>query len=657
MLDFLLFLSIIFPGLAAIVAYMDKSNNRHQTLIKVTGGVLTFSALALALSVPDVVTFSGGLPSILRLPILILDFVLLGIILYIGWQRNHTLIMGLAVAQLAGMFILEVFMHPETQGSAPAFTLDSLGIILVLVVSVIGSLIAYYALGYMKEHEEHLHLQETRQPRFFAVIFLFLGAMNGLALSDDLSWVYFFWEVTTLCSFLLIGHDDTEEANANADRALWMNMAGGAAFVLAMLWLQQSQGTLSLTALMNTAAGGGANGFILFAVVLLCFAGFTKSAQLPFQSWLCGAMVAPTPVSALLHSSTMVKAGVFLVLRLAPLYAGTAVSTMVAICGGFTFIVTAALAAGQSNGKKILAYSTISNLGLIIACAGINTAASLAAGMLLLIFHAISKGLLFLCVGTIEQKIGSRDIEDMRGLFQVMPRTAMLTTFGIISMMLPPFGMLLAKWMALESSVEASAMPVLVIMLALGSGLTVLFWARWAGILLGSANPRLVVDTEEQDSKIGLPLRTLATGAAVLSFFAPLLYVWLVQPAVAGMLGVDAAKTVTGTLFYETQYGGLGNSYGIFAVYPLYAIIALGFWYAWRAAKRHAVGGPELPYMSGIQAREGDKIGFIGPMKGFVETQSGNYYLNAFFGEDKISRPANIAALALLAMLLGGVLQ
>lgn len=233
----------------------------------------------------------------------------------------------------------------------------------------------------------------------------------------------------------------------------------------------------------------------------------------------------------------------------------------------------------------------------------------------------------------------------------------MLTTFGIISMMLPPFGMLLAKWMALESSVEASAMPVLVIMLALGSGLTVLFWARWAGILLGSANPRLVVDTEEQDSKIGLPLRSLAAGAAVLSFFAPILYVWLVQPAVAGMLGVEEAKTITGTLFYETQYGGLGNSYGIFAVYPLYAIIALGFWYAWRAAKRHAVSEPELPYMSGIQAREGDKIGFIGPMKGFVETQSGNYYLNAFFGEDKISRPANIAALALLAMLLGGVLQ
>ena len=137
-------------------------------------------------------------------------------------------------------------------------------------------------------------------------------------------------------------------------------------------------------------------------------------------------MVAPTPVSALLHSSTMVKAGVYLVLRLSPAFAGTMLAGIVSLTGAFTFVAASALACGQSNGKKILAYSTIANLGLIIACAGMATPAAITAAILLIIFHAVSKGLLFLCVGTIEQHIGSRDIESMRGLYKIMPRVAVI---------------------------------------------------------------------------------------------------------------------------------------------------------------------------------------------------------------------------------------
>ncbi len=652
MLEFLIFCSVIFPVLTGLVAFLDGSNRLKKNLVVVTGGVLTVVALALALRVPDVLPFGSGLASAMRTPILALDLALLVFIFYIGWRRNHVLIMLLAAVQLGGMVCLDMFLPPKIEAATPAFVVDSLAVTLVLVVSIVGSLIAYYALGYMKEHEDHLHLARTKQPRFFAVILLFLGAMNGLALADDLSWVYFFWEVTTLCSFLLISHDDTDEANANAARALWMNMAGGVAFVFALLWLEGFQGTLSLTALQRMAGTGGAKEAVfLLPVVAMCLAGFTKSAQAPFQSWLCGAMVAPTPVSALLHSSTMVKAGVYLVLRLAPLSAGTVVSTMIAVCGGFTFVIMAAMAAGQSNGKKILAYSTISNLGLIVACAGINTPAAISAGIMLLVFHAVSKGLLFLCVGAIEQKIGSRDIEDMRGLFRVMPKTALLTAFGIITMMLPPFGMLLAKWMALESSVGASAMPVLVIMLALGSGLTVLFWARWAGILIGSANPALEIGKEEQESTIRGSMRALAFGAIALSFFAPMLYVWLVEPAVRSMFANLPLAANPG------WYGNVGTGYGIFAVYPLYLIIGFGFWLAWKMTKKYAVSGPELPYLSGVQASQDGKVGFIGPMKGFVELSSGNYYLDAFFGESRLTKPVNYVALVLFVMLIGGVLQ
>jgi ech hydrogenase subunit A len=136
---------------------------------------------------------------------------------------------------------------------------------------------------------------------------------------------------------------------------------------------------------------------------------------------------------------------------------------------------------GQSNGKKVLAYSTISNLGLIFACTGLNTAESMIAAMLLLAFHAVIKAMLFLSVGAIEQHIASRDIEDMRGLYAVMPLTALITVSGVIMMIMPPFGVLLSKWMAMEAAAQNL---YVIVMIALGSALTVIYWARWAGTLM-----------------------------------------------------------------------------------------------------------------------------------------------------------------------------
>ena len=643
MLNFLLGLCILFPIAAGGAIFFAKDNALQKNIVVLTGGVLAAASLLLITYVPAQTTPDSGLASFLHVPIIVCDFLLLAAIFFIGLRRMSTPVMALAGLQLAGMVVLKFFWQGEAAAPLPVFTLDSLAIVMVLVVSIIGSAIAYYADGYMREHEAHLGLRHSRRNRFFAFILVFLGAMNALSLADDLSWMFFFWEVTTLCSFLLIEHDGTAEAKANALNALVINMLGGAAFVFALLFLQRTAGTLSLTALMHIKmAGELKTAMLMIPMVALCVAGFTKSAQIPFQSWLCGAMVAPTPVSALLHSSTMVKAGVYLVLRLAPLYAGTTISSMVAVCGAFTFFAAAALAAGQSNGKRILAYSTISNLGLIIACAGINTTASIAAGIMLLVFHAISKGLMFLCVGTIEQKIGSRDIEDMRGLFTIMPRTALIASFAILTMMLPPFGMLLAKWMALESAIDArAAMPAIVAMLALGSGITVLFWARWAGIMLGSATTKLVVAKEKQDPGMALVLRGLAYAAGILSLLAPIVYMGLALPAAGS----------------STTAAGHVNPTAIYAVYPIYFLVAVGFRYAWNEAKKAENMVPSLPYMSGIQAEQNGEVGFIGPMKTFVPGKSGNYYLEAFFGENRLTKPVNMVGLVLLVMLLGGVLQ
>jgi ech hydrogenase subunit A len=451
--------------------------------------------------------------------------------------------------------------------------------------------------------------------------------------------MYFFWEVTTLCSFALIGHDGTEIAKANAKRALWMNLLGGVAFVFGIIVAYGQAHTLSVQELLQA---GATSSIAMLPLALLCFAGFTKSAQVPFQSWLLGAMVAPTPVSALLHSSTMVKAGVYLIVRLAPAYHGTALSTVVAIFGAFTFVAASALAVSQSNGKKILAYSTIANLGLIVACAGINTPAAISAAILLIIFHAISKGLLFLCVGSIEQTIGSRDIEDMRGLYAKMPTTAMITAIGILTMLLPPFGVLLSKWIAIEA---ASRMLLVVVMLAMGSALTVVFWARWAGMLMTGTIGKPAA--EKKSPLMMGPLYFLLASAVVMSFLSPVVYKSLIGPVLDIYYRAGA---------FASDFGSLAGQAGSFAVLPLFFIFAVILVYSIRVARKSAASAACAPYACGENNPDPTKAQYRLAWLGWVDAKAGNFYLTEYLGEEKVTTFINIAAATILIMMIGGLL-
>ena len=651
MIEGLVLACVALPVLAAVLVYALRCSLCRGAIVVGTTAVLAVSSVLMAVEG----AFGLGAETMLGINtdslLMLLDFALMIIILLVGLRLANWKIVGLAAAQIVGMLYVKGMFGfgaalPLKQPMFNMFA-DNLSLIMVLVISLVGSLICVYALGYMRNHEEHLHLEKSRQPRFFFYMLLFLGAMNGLVLSNNLIWMFFFWELTTLCSFMLIGHDGTEIAKKNATRALWMNMLGGMAFVFALMMLKKAGAELSVQQLISSG-----NAIYLMPIVLLCFAGFTKAAQIPFQSWLTGAMVAPTPVSALLHSSTMVKAGVFIILRLAPGFEGTWFSVVLAIFGAFTFIATSALAVGQSNGKKILAYSTIANLGLIVACAGINTQAAITAAIFIIVFHAISKALLFLCVGAIEQRIESRNVDDMRFLYQVMPRTAIITTLGIMTMMLPPFGMLLGKWMAIESALTMNfAMPLVIVMLAIGSALTVLFWGRWAGLLLGASNPQPVRVSSYQPFSVSLVLGVLAVVAVLASLLSPLLYSGLVQGA--AMLGAAADNA------YQVSQG-LGvfyNNTGSFAVYPLFIFMGLGFIWALRNARKASKDAGCLPYLSGAQTLDASgEVGFTGPMCEVVKPTMNNYYLTGIFGESKLTGTANAVAITLLALMFGGVM-
>jgi ech hydrogenase subunit A len=639
MLDTLLFLLVVVPFLAALGLYALRIESLRLVMVLVTAALLTGASLALFSfeTVAHSTTLLGINPGPL---ITLLDYVILLIFLGVGISARHRLIIYLSAGQLILLTILKLVSPVPDPGQA-LFLIDPLAKLMVAVVSIVGSIIIIHALPYMKNHEEHLHLPRSRQPQFFALMVLFLGAMNGLVLTNHLLDFYFFFEVTTLCSFLLIRHDLTDESKKNALRALWMNSLGGFALLTGVLWIAFDLGTLNIQQILVATPEAAA--LLLFPIGLLCFAGLTKSAQLPFQSWLLGAMVAPTPVSALLHSATMVKVGVYLILRFSPAYAETFFSIAVALVGAFTFLATAALAVSQSNGKKILAYSTISNLGLIIACAGINTPIAITAAMFLIIFHAVSKALLFLCVGTIEQRIASRDIEDMRGLYEVMPVTALIAVLGSLTMILPPFGMLLGKWMAIEASADNVA---LVVILALGSAVTVLYWARWAGLFMSYPHSGKVT-AESQHVLTRFPLLGLIAGALLLSFYAPWIYNALISQGVA-LLTLAPPEALP-----LTAWGILVLDRGSFPVVPLFIVGAVGVLVALYFYKTAGRIQPSGPYLSGAQAPE-DQNSYTGPMRTSVKPSTSNYYLEKLFGENVLNRYVNTAALVLILLMLGG---
>lgn len=507
---------VLVPLVGAAASLVAGPRRAQVGIVGATSAVLVLASVLLLgeLAGRGFALFEVAVPDELGLLVQALGFVLAAVFLYFAWVTRSVLVAAFAIADLV---VLSLFLAlPSPTG--PALLVDNLSLILILITSMVGSLIVIYSLRYMREDE--------RRGRFFAVMLLFLGAMNAAVVCNDLLWLELFWGVTTLCSFLLIGHTRTAEAKKAARWALIVNLGGGVALIVGSLLSHYYYGTFELSEIPV----GGAQGLALLPLVLLAIGSFTKSAQVPFQSWLLGAMVAPTPVSALLHSSTMVNLGVYLLLRLSPSLQGTdALAWTVALVGAVSFLATSVLAMTQSNSKRVLAYSTIGNLGLIVMCAGIATPLAVTAAVVLLLYHAISKALLFLTVGVIKEGRGSEDIEDMHGLRMDMPVAALALFIGVATLVLPPFGMFVAKWLISEAVIT---FPFLVFLLAVGFASIVVYYFKWIGVIVSSGaaeGPRsLRHDTSPRLYR--WTLGTLAGGAVLLSVLVGPVVEYLVRP-------------------------------------------------------------------------------------------------------------------------------
>lgn len=355
-------------------------------------------------------------------------------------------------AVIRGETTLQSFAWVENLGIDLAFRLDGLSMLFALLITGIGALVVLYSIYYLSQKE--------RLPNFYVFLMIFMGSMLGIVTSDNLILLYVFWELTSMSSFLLIGFwFERERSRYGAQKALLITILGGFALLVAFIMMGNAAGSYSISYILaNTHLLQNAAGYPAI-VILILLGAFAKSAQVPFHIWLPTAMEAPTPISCYLHSATMVKAGIFLVARLTPVLGGSALwQGTIAIVGLTSLLFGSFMALRQTDLKALLAYSTISQLGLIMCLLGIGTEAAIIAAVFHLFNHSAFKGSLFLMTGIVDHETGTRDMTLLRGLGKVMPVTAAVAFVGSLSMAgLPPFSGFLSKELFLTSVASSGA--------------------------------------------------------------------------------------------------------------------------------------------------------------------------------------------------------
>jgi ech hydrogenase subunit A len=618
---------ILFPLIAAILILIVKHEKTRDMIVRISAVVTAvLSIVAVCFYFKNGLLLSFDNEEVINTIVIVLEVVLAIYIIFIGIKNKKYLASIFAVIQTPLILWFE-FTQESGIEVETAIVFDKLTAIMILVVGVIGSLICFYTVGYMKDYHHHHDDIPERKNFFMAVLFLFLSAMFGLVLCNNLTWMYFCWEITSFSSFLLIGYTKTEEAKNNAFRALIMNLFGGLGFAIAIVFIGMNYKTLEL----STFTALKPDAMIMIPVFMLAMAALTKSAQMPFQSWLLGAMVAPTPSSALLHSATMVKAGVYLLIRISPLLGTTTVGRMVTLVGAVTFIMCSIMAISQSDAKKILAYSTIANLGLIVICAGIGTQESLWAAILLVIFHAVSKSLLFLSVGATEHQIGSRDVENMDILMNVSRKLAICMIIGIAGMFLAPFGMLISKWVAMKSFIDSGNI-IIVIVLAYGSAATLFYWTKWMGKLVAGVNTpdkkRHALSFEE------LTPILILTGLTVISCLTfPLISQYALIPFLSDAFGTTATIPI-----------GVGDVSIMLVMLSMLILLPFGFNQIRKNDKRRLT----LIYMAGENSGDNETFHSIAGSKQKVVLR--NWYIEEYFGSNKLTLWSNLVSIAIMVI-------
>ncbi|WP_442909844.1 monovalent cation/H+ antiporter subunit A [Hyphomicrobium sp.] len=475
--------------------------------------------------------------------------------------------------------------------------LDGFAWMLSLLITTIGFLIFLYARYYMAP--------EDPVPRFFSFLLAFMGSMLGVVLSGNLIQLVFFWELTSFLSFLLIGYwQHDASARSGARISLTVTASGGLALFAGVLILGHIVGSYDLDRVLAAGETIRAHKLYLPALILILLGALTKSAQMPFHFWLPRAMAAPTPVSAYLHSATMVKLGVFLLARLWPAMAGTEEWLwLVGTTGLVTFVTAAFLAMFQNDLKGVLAYSTISHLGLITLLLGMDTPLATVAAIFHLMNHATFKASLFMAAGIIDHETGTRDIRRLSGLYQFMPVTATLAMVAAAAMAgVPLLNGFLSKEMFFAETIETHdgsfidrSLPYIATLAAMFSVAYSLRFIR--DVFFGPPPTDLPLTPKEPPHWMRFPIELLVVVCLVVGIVPNLTIGPFLHVAVAAVLGTEAPKF------------NLAIWHGFTAPFVMSVIAMAGGVAVYAILRRYGLDGLTLPWRGKGEQLPSDRIG------------------------------------------------
>lgn len=496
-----------------------------------------------------------------------------------------------------GPLLLEWAWVPSL-GISLSFLLDGLSLLFGLLITVIGSCVFVYAGGYLKGHRDIAS--------FHMALLAFMVSMLGLILADGLLTLFVFWELTSITSYLLIGFNHTDiDARKSARQGLFVTVAGGLALMAGLVLLGVASGSWSLSAILGMESDLREHALYTPMLICLLLGAFTKSAQFPFHFWLPNAMAAPTPVSAYLHSATMVKAGIYLMARLQPELGGTALwVTILSVVGAITMLTGAFLAIHHTNIKKLLAYSTIMALGTLTMLLGIGTEYAMTAFVTFLLAHSMYKGALFMVAGILDHETGTKDVTAMGGLRTLMPVTTAIAMVAALSLAgVPPLLGFVGKELKLEAALGADSFGVMLVLFAfVAAVLTIAVAAIIA--LRPFFGPRRKTPKEPHEAPL-----SMLFGPGLLAFGS------LAVGLAPGLLGGNALLTAAATAVSGQPMDiSLSLWYGInMALIMSIVSLGLGFW----LFKRWDNVRGKLALLAPVM-RRGPEAGYEGLMNGVV---------------------------------------
>lgn len=508
---------------------------------------------------------------------------------------SFLLLVSQAPAVFKGAVIIQSWSWLPQLGIDFSFRLDSLGLLFSLLISGIGTLIYIYAYYYLSP--------KNSLSKLYILLMLFMAAMLGISLSNNLLILLVFWEMTSISSFLLVGYWSNYEAAQRGSRmALTITGMGGLAMLGGFILLGQMTGTYQIDQILTMTEQIQAHHLFVPTLLLILLGAFTKSAQFPFHFWLPNAMAAPTPVSAYLHSATMVKAGLFLIARLLPIFAGAALfHNIVTFVGLFTLLIAAFFAIFKEDLKGLLAYSTISHLGLIMCLLGIGSPLAVAAAIFHIINHATFKAALFMIAGIIDHESGTRDLRKLSGLWQLLPFSATLTMITAASMAgMPLTNGFLSKEMFFTELVSTLSGPVMVVS-AIAATLAGIFAVAYSirlvhGVFFDGPLGQQVPNKTAHEPPFGM--RAPATLLAILCILVGLLPALLVENIVN-----STARAATQNFAFEGTHLALWHGINLPLFMSLVALIG-GIIFYFALAKGGTIREIDLdPKLGRLQGR------------------------------------------------------